>query len=77
MKHGDVHVVDHTAYLADVPLPFNIAGVLWWNMMTGGFLKSYGLFYVEFLDLYGEGPTKTAWILSCFSIMYLVPGVLH
>ena len=43
----------------------------------GGMFKSFGIFYVEYLDLYNQGPIKTAWIISSFSIAYVLPGNLN
>ena len=34
-------------------------------------MKTFGILYVEFLDLYEKGPTKTAWILSSASVGFV------
>ena len=44
------------------------------NVVFDGILYSFGVFYVEFLDYFGEGVTKTSWIGSTVGAVYLCTG---
>jgi MFS family permease len=44
------------------------------NAIADGITFSFGVFYVEFLDYFGEGKAKTAWIGSLFMAMPLLSG---
>ena len=49
-----------------------VSAVLVWKTISGGFGKTFGILYVEFLDLYEEGPTKTAWMMSSLNIGFVL-----
>lgn len=44
------------------------------NMFSDGVTFSFGVIYVEFLNYFGEGKAKTAWIGSLFMAMPLLSG---
>lgn len=44
------------------------------NLFSDGVTFSFGVLYVEFLDYFGEGKAKTAWIASLFMSMPLLSG---
>ncbi|XP_076386122.1 monocarboxylate transporter 9 [Megachile rotundata] len=44
------------------------------NLIADGITFSFGVIYVEFLNYFGEGKSKTAWIGSLFMAMPLLSG---
>lgn len=44
------------------------------NLIADGITFSFGVIYVEFLNYFGEGKAKTAWIGSLFMAMPLLSG---
>ncbi|CAB0017350.1 unnamed protein product, partial [Nesidiocoris tenuis] len=44
------------------------------NMIVDGIAYTFGVFLGEFVDYYGEGKGKTAWVGSLLSGMYLSAG---
>ena len=50
------------------------SGVVLWNVFMAGTFKSFGVFCVEFLDLYKERPSTTAWIGGVFGITTTILG---
>ncbi|KAL0112510.1 hypothetical protein PUN28_012080 [Cardiocondyla obscurior] len=44
------------------------------NLIADGITFSFGVIYVEFLNYFGEGKSKTAWIGSLFLAMPLLSG---
>ncbi len=44
------------------------------NLIADGITFSFGIIYVEFLNYFGEGKAKTAWIGSLFMAMPLLSG---
>ncbi|KAK2154398.1 hypothetical protein LSH36_269g04014 [Paralvinella palmiformis] len=42
--------------------------ITFWNNLVSGTLKSFGVLYLEYLDLYQRGPVMTAWLGFSFSI---------
>ncbi|KAK2164234.1 hypothetical protein LSH36_67g02052 [Paralvinella palmiformis] len=47
-----------------------------WNILIAGALKSFGVIYLEYLDLYQRGPVATAWMGFSFSIVITVMAPL-
>lgn len=45
-----------------------------WNFCVAATMKSFGVLYVEFIDLYGEGPSVTGWIDGTFGAVYTIIG---
>ncbi|KAH3853453.1 hypothetical protein DPMN_095977 [Dreissena polymorpha] len=46
------------------------------HVLMGGFERSNGVLYLEFLDRFGRSATETAWVLSIFSTLRLALGPL-
>ena len=46
------------------------------NIIVDGVCFSFGMFYVEFIDVFKEGRGKTAWVGSLVPGMYLGIGEL-
>lgn len=44
------------------------------NMIVDGIAYTFGVFLGEFVNYYGEGKGKTAWVGSLLSGMYLSAG---
>ena len=44
------------------------------NIIVDGVCFSYGIFYVEFLEYFGESKAKTAWVGSLVPGLYLGMG---
>lgn len=44
------------------------------NVIVDGVCFSFGVFYIEFLDYYGESKSKTSWVGSVLNGMYLSMG---
>lgn len=44
------------------------------NIIVDGVCFSFGIFYVEFLEYFGESKAKTAWVGSLVPGMYLGVG---
>ena len=68
---------------ADPPPPMPLDGGWGWmvvaaslvcNIIVDGVCFSFGIFYVEFLDYFGESKAKTAWVGSLVPGMYLGVG---
>ena len=51
-----------------------VAASLVCNIIVDGVCFSFGIFYVEFLDYFGESKAKTAWVGSLVPGMYLGVG---
>jgi len=47
------------------------------NLIVDGVCFSFGIFYVELLDYFGESKGKTAWVGSLIPGMYLTIGKRH
>ena len=45
-----------------------------WNTLLAGTMKSFGVLYLEFLELYQRGPVATAWIGCTFSLVLTLMG---
>ena len=46
------------------------------NVIVDGVCFSFGIFYLEFLEYYGESEAKTSWVGSVLNGMYLGMGKL-
>lgn len=46
------------------------------NMIVDGIAYTFGIFLPEFVDYFGEGKGKVAWVGSCLSGVYLSAGKL-
>ena len=44
------------------------------NVIVDGVCFSFGVFYVEFLEYFGESASKTSWVGSVLNGMYLSIG---
>lgn len=44
------------------------------NMIVDGIAYTFGIFLPEFVDYFGEGKGKVAWVGSCLSGVYLSAG---
>lgn len=44
------------------------------SVIVDGVCFSFGIFYLEFLDEFGENKSKTAWIGSVLNGMYMIMG---
>lgn len=44
------------------------------NMIVDGIAYTFGIFFEEFVNYFGEGKGKTAWVGSLLSGMYLSAG---
>ena len=44
------------------------------NLIVDGVCYSFGVFFLEFLDYFGESAAKTAWVGSLLPGMYLTMG---
>lgn len=44
------------------------------NMIVDGIAYTFGVFLPEFVDYFGEGKGKVAWVGSCLSGVYLSAG---
>ncbi|XP_053594976.1 uncharacterized protein LOC103573997 [Microplitis demolitor] len=51
-----------------------VAAAFMVNLIADGITFSFGVIYVEFLNYFGEGKSKTAWIGSLFMAMPLLSG---
>lgn len=51
-----------------------VAASLLCNILVDGVCFTFGIFYVEFLDYFGESKAKTAWVGSLVPGMYLAAG---
>ncbi|KAK2141120.1 hypothetical protein LSH36_1157g00005 [Paralvinella palmiformis] len=45
-----------------------------WNTLLAGTMKSFGVIYLEFLELYQRGPVATAWMGCTFSLVLTLMG---
>ncbi|ELT93266.1 hypothetical protein CAPTEDRAFT_211969 [Capitella teleta] len=52
-----------------------LAAVGLWNFLVAGTMKSFGLFYLEWLELYGESPVTTSWVGSLFCLLLTIGGI--
>ena len=57
-------------------LYLSLAAITFWNNLVSGTLKSFGVLYLEYLDLYQRGPVMTAWLGFSFSITITLIGRL-
>lgn len=51
-----------------------VAAAFMVNLIADGITFSFGVIYVEFLNYFGEGKSKTAWIGSLFMAMPMLSG---
>ena len=47
------------------------------NICVGGVLYSFGVFFLEILDHYGESRAVTAWVGSTIAGTYAAIGIVH
>lgn len=47
------------------------------NMVVDGIAYTFGIFLTQFVDYFGEGKGKVAWVGSLLSGVYLSAGMLN
>ena len=51
-----------------------LTGVTLWNMLFCGILRSFGLLYVEMLDVFDARPRIASWVPGAFAISVTLIG---
>ena len=51
-----------------------LTGVTLWNMLFCGILRSFGLLYVEMLDVFDARPRIASWVPGTFAISVTLIG---
>ena len=51
------------------------SGISYAQILLNGFIRSFGIIYVELLDVYQEGPLTTSWIPSSYAMAIMITGM--